>query len=127
MKKALYVLAAAVFVASTIAVAAAHTNTGPGVPPEMQFMHAACASTGTDGQPQSHIAEQFAQTLELTPAQTTDIDRLASEGCATMMRTHQQILDLLTPEQRAKITQMHSDDSMHAHLIEMFKKLHGGK
>jgi Spy/CpxP family protein refolding chaperone len=123
----LYVLAAAVVAASTIVVVAAHGSSNAGVPAELKLMHDGCTQTGPDGQTQSHIPADLAQKLELTSQQSADIDRLAAEGCATILRTHQQILDLLTPEQRAKIQQMHSDGSAHAYLYEMFKKLHGGK
>ena len=130
MKKALYVLAASVFAASTIVVVAAHASARAAEPSDLKFMHDACATTGPDGQPQSHIPADLAQKLELTTAQSADIDRLAAEGCATILRTHQQIFNVLTPEQRAKIEQMHGDGSLqaiHAYLYEMFKKLHGGK
>jgi Spy/CpxP family protein refolding chaperone len=127
MKKALYVLAAAVIVASTMVVAAQHGNTDSALPSEMKFMHDACGPGDARGQTPSHIPDHLSQALELTPAQSSEIDRLAAEGCATIIRTHQQILDLLTPEQRATIAQMHSDGSAHAYLMELFKKLHGGK
>lgn len=127
MKRALYVLAAAVIVASTIVVAAQHGSADVGVPSELKFMHTVCGSSSADGQTPSHIPADIAQALELTPDQSSQIDKLAAEGCATIMRTHQQMLDLLTPEQREKIKQMHSDGSAHAYLMEFFKKLHGGK
>lgn len=127
MQKALYVLAAAVIVASTIVVAAQHANPDAGVPSEMKFMHNVCVTTDAAGQATSHIPADVAQALELTADQSSQIDKLAAEGCATIVRTHQQILNLLTPEQRATIMQMHNDGSAHAYLMELFKKLHGGK
>jgi Spy/CpxP family protein refolding chaperone len=127
MQKALYVLAAAVIVASTIVVAAQHGSADAGVSPELQFIHHACGAPSADGQTPSHIPADIAQALELTPDQTSQIDKLAADGCATIVRTHEQILNLLTPEQRAKVMQMHSDGSAHAYLMELFKKLHGGK
>jgi len=123
-------MAAAVVVASTMVVVAAHGRADAGVPAELQFMHDACSTAGADGQTQSHFPADLAQKLELTTAQSAEIDRLAAEGCATIMRTHQQMLNLLTAEQRTKIQQMHNDGSLHAihaYLYEMFKTLHGGK
>ena len=97
------------------------------LPPEVQFMHHACAP-GAEGQSlTSHIPEPLAKELALTSTQQTEIDRLATEACSQMVRAHESILNLLTPEQRAKVKELHGGDhgpeGIHA---KMRRLLHGG-
>ena len=55
----------------------------------------------------NHVPEALATALGLTKEQTKKIDQLASEACAAMMKYHEQILAVLTPEQQAKMKELH--------------------
>ena len=44
-----------------------------------------------------------------------------------MTRIHEQMLSVLTPEQRAKVIEMHGQDHESSGLHDMMKKLHGGQ
>jgi hypothetical protein len=92
-------------------------------------LHGACASTtAAAGAAATHVPAHFSQMLELTPAQTADIDRLAAEACQVMTRTHEAIQNVLTAEQRARIAAMHGEGHTAATGIHaFFRKLHGGK
>lgn len=128
MKRALYVLAAAVVLGSTMVVIAAQQPAQATDSTQLPFTHGGCAATTEDGKPQPHVPPNIAQALALTPEQNTEVERLITEGCTAMMRTHHQILNLLTPEQRAKMDELHSGGSLqtyHQMLMDFFKKLHG--
>jgi hypothetical protein len=92
-------------------------------------LHASCAATGstTAATPHPHVPAHLAQALDLTPAQTAEVDRITAELCQVMNRTHDAIHNLLTPEQRARLAKMHGDDHGATGLHALMKKLHGGK
>jgi Spy/CpxP family protein refolding chaperone len=50
---------------------------------------------------------QVATALGLTAEQLTTVDRLTTEACAAMKKYHEQIMAVLTPEQRQKLHDMH--------------------
>ena len=76
----------------------------------------------------SHVPDHFAQALGLTSAQQADIDRLGSELCQTINKVHQAMMNVLTPEQRAKIAELHGGGHDAAGLHALMMKLHkGGK
>jgi hypothetical protein len=104
----------------------------PAAPPSHAAMfaglHSGCDSGNpAAGTPATHVPAHFTQALELTPAQTTDINRLAAEACEVMKRTHEAIHNVLTPEQRAKVASIHGDGHGMAGIHSFFRKLHGGK
>jgi Spy/CpxP family protein refolding chaperone len=87
------------------------------------LLHASCATSGEQQTP--HVPAHFAQALELTSAQSAEIDRLAVEACAAMSRIHEGMMGVLTPEQRAKVAEMHRSDGHHMFFMNWLKKLHG--
>jgi Spy/CpxP family protein refolding chaperone len=88
-----------------------------------QMLHASCTASGENQTP--HVPAHFAQLLELTPAQSAEIDRLAVEACAAMSRIHEGMMDVLTPEQRAKVAELHKGGGHHTVVGEWLRKLHG--
>src|SRR5688572_30023473 len=58
--------------------------------------------------------EEIAATLGLTPEQTATIERLSTEACAAMAKYHEQIQAVLTPEQRAKMQELHGSANLGA-------------
>jgi Spy/CpxP family protein refolding chaperone len=76
--------------------------------------------------PSSHGGDVIAA-LKLNQHQAAEIDRLATEACAAMSKYHEQIVAVLTPEQRAKMNEMHAQGHADSPLAAFFKRLHGGK
>lgn len=131
MRRNLVILAsAAVVVAAGIVVVATQHPEGQAwktAPASYaQFMHAACAEgAAAESQPAgSHVPTHLADALDLTAAQLAEIDRLGAEACHAMIGIHERMLEVLTPEQRTTIREMHSGGH-HAALSEWLKKLHG--
>jgi hypothetical protein len=97
--------------------------------PGHDAMHSECvagdATAGTAGK--SHVPDHFAQALGLTTAQQSDIDRLSNELCQAINKTHQAMLNVLTPEQRSKIAELHGGQGHGAAgLHALMMKMHGG-
>ena len=97
--------------------------------PDHAVMHSECltgdATTNTAGK--SHVPDHIAQALGLTSAQQADIDKLSNELCQAISKTHQAMLNVLTPEQRAKIADLHGGTGHSAAgLHALMMKLHGG-
>jgi Spy/CpxP family protein refolding chaperone len=67
----------------------------------------------------------MADKLDLTTEQRSTVDRVTTEACAAMARYHEQILGVLTPEQREKLKTLHTHDESGLHAI--ITKLHGGR
>ena len=67
----------------------------------------------------------MAEELGLTAEQRATVERVTTEACAAIARYHEQILDVLTPEQREKLKELHGHDDGGIHAI--LKKLHGGR
>jgi Spy/CpxP family protein refolding chaperone len=67
----------------------------------------------------------LAAKLELTPEQRATVERVTAEACAAMARYHQQILDVLTPDQQTKLKELHESGPSGLH--SLFRKLHGGR
>ena len=65
-------------------------------------------------------------TLGLSAEQTAAIERLSSEACAVMAKYHEQIQNVLTPEQRAKMREHHGATDHSGRTHEGTRK-HGGK
>lgn len=88
-----------------------------------QMPHDMCGShqAGSGG----HHAEMSAA-LGLSTEQASSIERISSEACAAMAKYHEQILAVLTPEQRAKVQEHHgaADRGGKAH---SGTQPHGGK
>lgn len=77
------------------------------------------APTAVSASPVTDLAAE----LKLTERQAAEIDRIASEACAAMAKYHEQILAMLTPEQRVKMQELHGGDD--SPLAIFFRKLHG--
>ena len=93
--------------------------------PDHAIMHAECLAGDTAGK--SHVPDHFAQALGLTTAQQSDIDKLSNELCQAISKTHQAMLNVLTPEQRAKIAELHGGTGHDAGgLHALMMKMHGG-
>ena len=91
-----------------------------------QHHAAAMQQHGAAAAPASH-ATALAAALKLTDKQSAEIDRLTTEACAAMAKYHEQILAVLTPEQRAKMMELHGGGHADSPLAQFFRKLHGGK
>ena len=50
---------------------------------------------------------------------------MAGEACTAMARIHEQMMNVLTPEQRAKLHELHKNGHGDSAIVEFFKKLHG--
>ena len=84
-----------------------------------------CQPTGE--QADRHLS-MMAEHLALTSEQRASVERLTTEACAAMAKYHEQILAVLTAEQRAQLKYLHghgaADDNESA-LHTLMKKLHG--
>ena len=129
MRTKLLLLGSAVAIASIAALAAQHrSDAAAGSPANhfMQLLHASCAERTADGQAaKSHVPQHLATMLELTADQQAEFDRKASEACATLARIHEGMMDVLTPDQKAKLHELHKAHGDSA-VAAWFKKLHGG-
>jgi hypothetical protein len=75
----------------------------------------------------SHVPAQFAQALELTSAQLTEIERMSTELCQAVIKAHEGMMNVLTPQQRAKIAELHGGGHQADGLHTLLRRLHGGK
>ena len=128
MRRTLVILGSTILVLGSIAlIAAQHRDATTTAHRPVQFLHSLCAEASAAGgqTAKAHVPEHFAKMLDLSSAQLADIERIAAEACAVMMRTHEGILQVLTPEQRAKVRELHGDDHADG-LVGLFKRLHGG-
>jgi hypothetical protein len=95
----------------------------------LQSLHASCGdSGGAAGQGSaSHVPDHMAKAIGLSTTQLTQIEQLATEACQQIRRTHEGIMAVLTPEQRAKVDEFHKGGHSGGGIHEWFKKLHGGR
>jgi Spy/CpxP family protein refolding chaperone len=122
MRTSQFGVAALLAAAASVAVInAQHT------PPVHHATHQVCAphAPASGETAASDHASLLAAKLELTSEQRATVERVSSEACAAMAKYHQQILDVLTPEQQAKLRELHEDGQSDLHA--WFKKLHGGR
>ena len=129
MRRTLVILGAAIFVAGSIAVIAAQHREAAAPPHRpLELLHSLCADpNATAGQAaKAHVPEHFTKMLDLSSAQLAEIERMAGEACVVVTRTHEGILQVLTPEQREKIRKLHGDDHPDG-LVGLVKRLHGGR
>ena len=89
-----------------------------------QFPHQMCESHDTTGAGGTHHHSELGASLGLTAEQLSTIDRISTEACAAMSKYHQQIIAVLTPEQRAMMQEHHvtTDHADKAHRA----RRHGG-
>ena len=71
-------------------------------------MHLCAASDTSAGAEtaKAHHAE-IAAALGLTAEQMATVHRVSTEACAAMKKYHEQIMAVLTPEQRQKLRDLH--------------------
>ena len=121
MRTSLFGVGAWLAAAASVAVISAQST-----PPSHHGPHQVCAPHGASGDaaPADHAAF-LAVKLELTSDQRTTVARVSDEACAAMVKYHQQILDVLTPEQQAKLNELHGAGQSNLHA--WFRKLHGGR
>ena len=74
----------------------------------------------------SHVPAQIAQTLELTSAQLAEIERMSAELCQAITKAHEGMMNVLTPQQRAKIAELHGGGHEAGGLHALMRRLHGG-
>ena len=119
MRTSLFGFGALLAAAASVAVISAqHT------PPSHQNVHQICAHAPASGEAAaSDHASFLAEKLELTSEQRATVERVSAEACAAMAKYHQQILDVLTPEQHAKLKELHGSGQSDLHAL--FRKLHG--
>ena len=121
MRTSLFGVGALLAAAASVAVISAqHTPPGHHVPHQICAPHAASG----DAAATDHAA-LLAAKLELTSEQRATVERVSTEACAAMAKYHQQILDVLTPEQQAKLKGLHGAGQSDLH--GWFRKLHGGR
>ena len=121
MRTALLGLAAAVVIGGSVAVIGAQHTPAVHTAQHPASSHATMLHSCESPQHVSVIAEQ----LNLTTEQRATVDRVSTEACAAMARYHEQILAVLTPEQREKLKALHGHDEGGIHAI--LKKLHGSR
>ena len=127
MRRTLVLVGAAVVVAGSLAVIYAQHAATAGTHQPLQMLHSLCGESGAAGEaPKPHVPEHFAKMLDLSSTQLADIERIAGEACAVMRRTHESILQVLTPEQRAKVRELHGGEHETGGLHALLKKIHGG-
>ena len=61
-------------------------------------------------QPSAQHTAHLAAVLGLTAEQSVAVERATNEFCAAMKKFHEQVHEVLTPEQRAKLKALHGDD-----------------
>ncbi len=127
---------AAVAMASGLALYAAQHQTSSvhTAPSMLATLHDGCAAgqRHTAGATeQAHAPAQvpahLAQALELTPSQLADIERMSAELCQAIIKAHERMLNVLTPQQRARIAELHGGDHKADGLHALLRRLHGGK
>ena len=122
---------AAVALASGLAVyAAQHQTIRVHTAPSGFAFHETCGGgLGHDAgaADKSHVPAHLAQALELTASQLSDIERMSAELCQAITKAHEGMMNVLTPQQRAKIAQLHGGDHGAAGLHALLSRLHGGK
>ncbi len=127
MRRTLVLVGAAVLVTGSLAVIYAQHAAPAATHQPLQMLHSLCGEPGAAGEaPRPHVPEHFVKMLDLSSTQLGDIERIAGEACAVMRRTHENILQVLTPEQRAKVRELHGGEHEVGGLHAFFKKLHGG-
>ena len=91
-------------------------------------MHDGCGTGhGANTTERSHVPAHLAQALELTSAQLADIERMSAELCQAINKAHEGMLNVLTPQQRAKIAELHGGGHEAGGLHALLRRLHGGK
>ena len=91
--------------------------------PGAQMYQHACADS-SNGQSGSHVPDHLAKILDLSAAQITELDTKAAEACRVMTRMHAEMLQVLTPDQRARMEELHRSHGSSG-VAEWLKKLHG--
>lgn len=132
MRRMLFVVGTvAIAAASVVVLAAQHVRPAPSagssVNPFFHFLQQTCAdpnATDVDAV-KAHVPEHFAKMLELTSAQVSELDRLSTDACRSLARAHVGIMNALTPEQRAKLHELHKGGHGDSTIHEMMRKLHG--
>ena len=74
---------------------------------DQQFLLHLCAASETGADTANAHHAQVATVLGLSAEQLATVDRLTTEACAAMKKYHEQIMAVLTPEQRQKLHDMH--------------------
>ena len=129
MRTALLGLGAAAVIGTSVAVIAQHP---PAVhsaqhtsPSHAMVLHLCESAQGSSGDTAGRHTSMLAEKLGLTSEQRATVERVSTEACAAMARYHEQILAVLTPEQREKLNDLHGHDEAGIHAI--LKKLHGDR
>src|SRR5688500_7940856 len=71
----------------------------------------------------SHVPAHLAQALELTSTQLADIERMTTELCQAITKAHAEMLSVLTPQQRARIAELHGGGHEAGGLHAFLKKV----
>jgi Spy/CpxP family protein refolding chaperone len=129
MRTALLGLGAAAVIGTSVAVisgqhAPAVHSAQQSSPPHAMVLHLCESAQGSSGETADRHTSMMAEKLGLTTEQRATVERVTTEACAAMAKYHEQILDVLTPEQREKLKKLHGHDDGGIHAI--LKKLHGG-
>ena len=108
MSRSLIIACSTLLAGSLGVVAAQHPGAASHHP--LQMLHSLCDNSPANQASKAHVPEHFAKMLNLSTTQLDEIEKLANEACAVMKRTHEGILQVLTPEQRAKVRELHGGD-----------------
>ena len=98
MRSTLIIIGCTVLVAGSMAVITAQHLAPAATHHPMQMLHSMCGEPSPSGGTQkAHVPEHLAKMLDLSSAQLGDIERIAADACAVMQKTHESILQVLTP------------------------------
>lgn len=74
---------------------------------DQQFLLHLCAASETGAETANAHHAEVATALGLSAEQVATVDRLATEACTAIKKYHEQIMAVLTPEQRQKLRDLH--------------------
>lgn len=118
--------------ASVVAVGAQHREAGHSAQVaesshQIPFHHLCASPPSASGDAAAgHHASQLAAALGLSSEQLSTVERVTTEACAAMTKYHEQIMAVLTPEQRAKLHQLHGIGEPR-NVPHAMPKRHGGR
>lgn len=74
---------------------------------QIPFQHLCTQGTDATAEASRKHAAAFASALNLTSDQLVVVERAVAEACSVMAKLHEEVVAVLTPEQRAKLHAMH--------------------
>ena len=98
--------------AAVVGVSAQHRPAAPathvaGTAHQIPFQHLCTQGADASAEASRKHAAAFASALNLTAEQLVVVERAVAEACSVMAKLHEEVAAVLTPEQRAKLQEMH--------------------